>query len=155
MFRQLYSVVPFSFYLVFIFFLILVSRNLTIMIIQFELGFICNSKYIFAQFTFKATRLRSDGLTTNTLLHSIYTWTQYIILTRKYNQHLIHITSISERRGFEPLIHKRVCRISNAIPSATRSPFLIWGRRIRTSEWRDQNPMPYHLAMPQFVLIIL
>ena len=24
-----------------------------------------------------------------------------------------------------------------------------WGRRIRTSGWRDQNPLPYHLAMPQ------
>src|SRR5256885_14507522 len=24
-----------------------------------------------------------------------------------------------------------------------------WGGRIRTSEWRDQNPPPYHLAAPQ------
>ena len=24
-----------------------------------------------------------------------------------------------------------------------------WGGRIRTSEWRDQNPLPYHLATPQ------
>jgi hypothetical protein len=23
-----------------------------------------------------------------------------------------------------------------------------WGGRIRTSEWRDQNPLPYHLATP-------
>ncbi len=22
------------------------------------------------------------------------------------------------------------------------------GERIRTSEWRDQNPLPYHLATP-------
>ena len=24
-----------------------------------------------------------------------------------------------------------------------------WGGRIRTSVWRDQNPLPYHLATPQ------
>src|SRR5205085_5042830 len=24
-----------------------------------------------------------------------------------------------------------------------------WGGRIRASEWRDQNPLPYHLATPQ------
>src|SRR5690606_153181 len=24
-----------------------------------------------------------------------------------------------------------------------------WGARIRTWEWRDQNPLPYHLATPQ------
>ncbi len=24
-----------------------------------------------------------------------------------------------------------------------------WGARIRTQEWRDQNPLPYHLATPQ------
>jgi hypothetical protein len=26
-----------------------------------------------------------------------------------------------------------------------------WGARIRTSEWRNQNPLPYHLATPQRV----
>jgi hypothetical protein len=26
-----------------------------------------------------------------------------------------------------------------------------WGGRIRTSEWRNQNPLPYHLATPQKV----
>ena len=24
-----------------------------------------------------------------------------------------------------------------------------WGGRIRTSAWRNQNPLPYHLATPQ------
>lgn len=24
-----------------------------------------------------------------------------------------------------------------------------WGERIRTSAWRDQNPLPYRLATPQ------
>ena len=24
-----------------------------------------------------------------------------------------------------------------------------WGARIRTWEWRNQNPLPYHLATPQ------
>jgi hypothetical protein len=25
-----------------------------------------------------------------------------------------------------------------------------WGARIRTWEWRNQNPLPYHLATPQY-----
>jgi hypothetical protein len=25
-----------------------------------------------------------------------------------------------------------------------------WGARIRTWEWRNQNPLPYHLATPQW-----
>src|SRR5882762_2995814 len=27
-----------------------------------------------------------------------------------------------------------------------------WGGRIRTSVWRDQNPLPYRLATPQLVI---
>ena len=27
-----------------------------------------------------------------------------------------------------------------------------WGGRIRTYDTRDQNPMPYHLATPQFII---
>jgi hypothetical protein len=27
-----------------------------------------------------------------------------------------------------------------------------WGARIRTWEWRNQNPLPYHLATPQYAL---
>ena len=27
-----------------------------------------------------------------------------------------------------------------------------WGGRIRTSEWRNQNPLPYHLATPQYAV---
>jgi hypothetical protein len=27
-------------------------------------------------------------------------------------------------------------------------PFAGWGGRTRTSEWRNQNPLPYHLATP-------
>ncbi len=26
-----------------------------------------------------------------------------------------------------------------------------WGGRIRTSEWRYQKPLPYHLATPQLI----
>ena len=28
-----------------------------------------------------------------------------------------------------------------------------WGGRVRTSEWRNQNPLPYHLATPQSVRV--
>src|SRR5262245_43681746 len=27
-------------------------------------------------------------------------------------------------------------------------PFVGWGGRTRTCEWRNQNPLPYHLAAP-------
>ncbi len=30
---------------------------------------------------------------------------------------------------------------------------LNWGGRIRTSEWRDQNPLPYRLATPHRLTI--
>ena len=36
-------------------------------------------------------------------------------------------------------------------PGAVRRPHsgsAGWGGRIRTSEWRNQNPLPYHLATP-------
>jgi hypothetical protein len=33
-------------------------------------------------------------------------------------------------------------------PNGTREMF--WGERIRTSEWRNQNPQPYHLATPHW-----
>ena len=29
-----------------------------------------------------------------------------------------------------------------------------WGGRTRTHEWRDQNPLPYHLATPQYYVIV-
>jgi hypothetical protein len=29
-----------------------------------------------------------------------------------------------------------------------------WGGRIRTSVWRDQNPLPYRLATPQLEINI-
>ena len=32
---------------------------------------------------------------------------------------------------------------------ATETGLVGWGGRIRTSEWRNQNPLPYHLATPQ------
>ena len=30
-----------------------------------------------------------------------------------------------------------------------------WGTRIRTWEWRDQNPLPYRLAIPQLTFFII
>ena len=29
-----------------------------------------------------------------------------------------------------------------------------WGGGIRTPEYRDQNPVPYHLATPQYYLTV-
>jgi hypothetical protein len=41
--------------------------------------------------------------------------------------------------------------VHDAWPSDTSSQLggLGWGARIRTWEWRNQNPLPYHLATPQ------
>lgn len=33
--------------------------------------------------------------------------------------------------------------------------WFFWGKRIRTSEWRDQNPLPYHLAIPQIIFYMV
>src|ERR1700676_3366625 len=39
--------------------------------------------------------------------------------------------------------------VSDSTISVPKSIYSGWGGRIRTSEWRDQNPLPYHLATPQ------
>ena len=36
-----------------------------------------------------------------------------------------------------------------------RALTLVWGARIRTWEWRNQNPLPYHLATPQIVECVI
>jgi hypothetical protein len=38
---------------------------------------------------------------------------------------------------------------THAPPSGVERGMRGWGGRIRTSEWRNQNPLPYHLATPQ------
>src|SRR4051812_2043765 len=44
----------------------------------------------------------------------------------------------------------RIWRQSNRRRDAAlaRRPVAGWGARIRTWEWRNQNPLPYHLATP-------
>jgi hypothetical protein len=40
--------------------------------------------------------------------------------------------------------------LSDHLPDICGSPETAgWGARIRTWEWRNQNPLPYHLATPQ------
>src|SRR5262249_3197686 len=44
-------------------------------------------------------------------------------------------------------------RISENPPLIMAETRLVgWGARIRTWEWRNQNPLPYHLATPQYAL---
>jgi hypothetical protein len=38
---------------------------------------------------------------------------------------------------------------SNSSVCAIEPAQIGWGGRIRTSVWRDQNPLPYRLATPQ------
>ncbi len=38
--------------------------------------------------------------------------------------------------------YRPVCRCITSV-------FFGWGTRIRTSEWWNQNPLPYRLAIPQ------
>src|SRR5208282_2623186 len=44
------------------------------------------------------------------------------------------------------------CRSIGSFPKIRKRPtetvLAGWGGRIRTSEWRNQNPLPYHLATP-------
>src|SRR5215470_4649919 len=54
---------------------------------------------------------------------------------------------IRERRRFE-IGTKSVVR-TNLFCLLYQSLRLGWGARIRTWEWRNQNPLPYHLATPQ------
>src|SRR5437016_6274931 len=42
-----------------------------------------------------------------------------------------------------PALHAAACHQARQVSKTG------WGGRIRTSEWRDQNPLPYHLATPQ------
>ncbi len=49
------------------------------------------------------------------------------------------------RAGFEPAKAKPTDLQSAPINHSGTDP---WGGRTRTSEWRDQNPQPYHLATP-------
>jgi hypothetical protein len=43
------------------------------------------------------------------------------------------------------LLHKEV----QSAPKSSKPRKTSWGARIRTSEWLDQNQLPYHLATPQ------
>src|ERR1700726_4415906 len=47
------------------------------------------------------------------------------------------------------LSHGRLASLFALRRNATETGLAGWGGRIRTSEWRDQNPLPYHLATPQ------
>jgi hypothetical protein len=45
-------------------------------------------------------------------------------------------------------------RISeNPPPIMVETGLAGWGARIRTWEWRNQNPLPYHLATPHRLLM--
>jgi hypothetical protein len=49
-------------------------------------------------------------------------------------------------------LNKRFYYVSSTQPKIIYLTFAFcynWGERIRTSEWLDQNQLPYHLATPQ------
>ena len=48
----------------------------------------------------------------------------------------------------EPLTHARPHVFQRSKPLAWKGYMAGWGGRIRTSVWRNQNPLPYHLATP-------
>ena len=49
---------------------------------------------------------------------------------------------------YRTLIFQRTYRLRWIQLDQEKSKF-GWGGRTRTHEWRDQNPLPYHLATPQ------
>src|SRR5215468_2262152 len=62
-----------------------------------------------------------------------------------------------ERRVGRQLRHTETRPFLRTAPNHRLSGFIVWlaetglagwGGRTRTSEWRNQNPLPYHLAAP-------
>jgi hypothetical protein len=57
-----------------------------------------------------------------------------------------------EQKLENPNEKKATLAVSNEMLTTMRSKnngLLGWGGRIRTSAWRNQNPLPYRLATPQ------
>src|ERR1700734_3369020 len=50
----------------------------------------------------------------------------------------------------QSLTSRNAARISDAWKFDIETGLGGWGARIRTWEWRNQNPLPYHLATPQY-----
>ncbi len=59
------------------------------------------------------------------------------------------IAQLVEQRTENPRVTS-----SNLVPGNFKGSN-FWGGRIRTSEWRDQNPQPYRLATPQIIYLVL
>src|SRR5262249_1576773 len=53
-----------------------------------------------------------------------------------------------QRLDIIPLTGGNLVHISAARTFAIETGVAGWGGRTRTSEWRNQNPLPYHLATP-------
>jgi hypothetical protein len=51
-------------------------------------------------------------------------------------------------RACQPLVPTRFCDMKKVSEEAINHETVGWGGRIRTSEWRNQNPLPYLLATP-------
>src|SRR5215813_4053076 len=48
----------------------------------------------------------------------------------------------------EPRNDTRPSKTKSALSNWTKTRNVGWGARTRTWEWRNQNPLPYHLATP-------
>ena len=59
--------------------------------------------------------------------------------------HFVSRLNISGKTGRFPAAS--ACRPAQGMCARLRKSG--WGGRVRTSEWRNQNPLPYHLATPQ------
>ncbi len=70
--------------------------------------------------------------------------------SRAYSPALTRLSHVSRRTGGANVPRKRA--ILGKLPqrkNASHGQPLGWGGRIRTSAWRNQNPLPYRLATPQ------
>jgi hypothetical protein len=56
----------------------------------------------------------------------------------------------SPETNSQSLTSRIAVRISDAWKFDMETGLAGWGARIRTWEWRNQNPLPYHLATPQY-----
>jgi hypothetical protein len=55
----------------------------------------------------------------------------------------------SANAGFALPVNTAIDNASNSLLCDICPARVGWGGRIRTSVWRDQNPLPYRLATPQ------
>jgi hypothetical protein len=108
----------------------------------------CNQKTTDAQLSNQSQCFRTESLPTKFGYQKIPTedW-------RRKKPHAVKLRSIPVTETYQSLLSYGSCvGFSAARRYSTETTVVGWGAWIRTREWRNQNPLPYHLATPQFTV---